>query len=422
MFIDKVDIYVKAGNGGNGSVSFRREKFVPAGGPDGGDGGKGGDIVFVIDKGENTLLSFKKRRKFVAQSGDDGTGRKFKGKNGEDIIISVPQGTVIRDRDSGEVIQDMSDETPFTVARGGKGGWGNTHFATSTRQAPRFAKSGLPGEERHLTLELKMLADVGIVGYPNVGKSTLLSIISAATPKIANYHFTTLSPVLGVVKVYDSEFVVADIPGLIEGASEGIGLGHDFLRHIDRCRLILHLFDLSASERSSPLEDIKTINTELYNYSPELASRPQILAGTKSDLGYDQAHYDKVADYAKTKSEDLHVLSSATGEGVKELISAIALKLKSLPPIKTYESSFILDPAIDTTDKSVDIEVVNDVYHVTGEWLQRLLGNINFDDHESMQYFQRVLRKNGVIDALEKAGIDEGKTVDIYGLEFDFYF
>ncbi|MBR4951026.1 MAG: GTPase ObgE, partial [Clostridia bacterium] len=290
MFIDKVTIYIKAGNGGNGCVSFRREKYVAKGGPDGGDGGKGGNIVFVVDEGENTLLNFKYHRKFVAPNGADGMPKRCHGKYGEDLLIKVPRGTVLRDPESGLVIHDMSDGLPYIAARGGKGGWGNSHFATPTRQVPRFAKSGVDGAERNVTLELKMLADVGLVGFPNVGKSTLLSEVSSARPKIANYHFTTLSPNLGVVSVYDKNFVMADIPGLIEGASDGLGLGHDFLRHVDRCRLILHVFDISASEREDPLSDILMINQELKKYSPELASRPQILVANKIDLGYSEDH------------------------------------------------------------------------------------------------------------------------------------
>lgn len=420
MFIDKVNINIKAGAGGNGCVSFRREKYVAKGGPDGGDGGKGGSVVFVPDEGKNTLLDFKYRRKFVADNGGDGSAKKFHGKNGSDLLIPVPTGTVIRDCESGQVVHDMSDGLPFVAAAGGKGGWGNCHFATPTRQVPRFAKSGLKGRERELTLELKMLADVGLVGFPNVGKSTLLSEVSSARPKIADYHFTTLSPNLGVVTVYESSFVMADIPGLIEGASEGAGLGHEFLRHIDRCRMILHIFDISASEREDPLSDIIKINEELYKYSPELSARPMILVGNKIDLGYRDEDLERIKEYASERGFELMLISGALGEGVGELMKAVAEKLKALPPLVRYEPEFIDAPK--EADMSVSVEKENGVYNVTGEWLIRLCDDINFDDYESLQYFQRVLRDKGVIDALEKAGIQEGDTVSLYGVEFDFMY
>ncbi len=422
MFLDKVDIFIKAGDGGNGCVSFRREKYVSHGGPDGGDGGKGGDVIFLVDEGVNTLLAFKYHRKFVAQNGEDGMKRKFFGKSGDDIIIKVPPGTVIKEKESGRILKDMSDNQPFVAARGGKGGWGNVHFATPTRQAPRFAKNGLPGEEKYLTLELKMLADVGIVGFPNVGKSTLLSLISSARPKIANYHFTTLSPNLGVVSVYDQSFVVADIPGLIEGAADGAGLGHDFLRHIDRCRLVLHLFDISASERSDPLDDIRKINSELQKYSPELASRTQILAGSKIDIGYDKEVLERVKAFAAENNYELYLISGATGEGVDELMKAVAVKLKELPPLIRYESEVAEDDFEEPKVREINISVENNIYKVEGEWLKKVVGSVNFEDYESLQYFQRVLKNSGVFDQLEKAGIQEGDTVEIYGMEFDFVF
>ncbi len=420
MFIDKVTIYIKAGDGGNGCVSFRREKYVAQGGPDGGDGGKGGDVVFVVTEGENTLLNFKYRRKFVAQNGGNGMAKKFYGKSGEDLIIPVPQGTILRDPESGLVIHDMSDGKPFIAAKGGKGGWGNTHFATPTRQVPRFAKSGMKGVERNITLELKMLADVGLVGFPNVGKSTLLSEVTAARPKIANYHFTTLAPNLGVVSVYENSFVMADIPGLIEGASDGLGLGHDFLRHIDRCRLILHVFDISASERENPLQDILKINAELEKYSPELASRPQILVANKIDLEYTEEHLAEVKAYAEENGCELFLIAGGLSEGVGELMRAVSAKLKELPPLVYYEEEYVEAP--ETNDTSVRVEVVDGVYKVIGEWLIRLCNDINFDDYESLQFFQRVLRDKGVIQALEDAGIQEGDTVSIYDVEFDFMY
>ena len=421
MFIDQVTIHIKAGKGGNGSVSFRREKYVSHGGPDGGDGGRGGSIVFVSDPGKNTLLDFKYRRKFAAENGADGAARKFMGKYGSDLEIPVPVGTVIRDAKSGLVMHDMAENDRFVAAKGGKGGWGNTHFATATRQVPRFAKEGLAGEETDVTLELKMLADVGFVGYPNVGKSTLLSVISSAKPKVANYHFTTLSPNLGVISVYDKTFVAADIPGLIEGASEGAGLGHDFLRHIDRCRLILHIFDLSGSERPDPLEDILKINRELEQYSPELAARPQILVGNKIDLGYDEAKYAEIKAYAEQRGWQLFLIAGEIEEGVPELLKAVAAKLDTLPPIKVYEPEFAAQ-APEKEDFSVEVTREGNTFYVKGEWLTGLIRKTDFDDYESLQYFDKVLREKGVIDALEKAGIDEGNTVNIYDVEFDFLF
>ena len=417
--IDKVSITIKAGKGGDGAVSFRREKYVAKGGPDGGDGGKGGNVVFVVDEGTNTLLAYKNRRKFKAEDGMNGQGKKFAGRSGADLMLPVPQGTVIKNSE-GRVIHDMSDGKPYIAAKGGRGGWGNTHFATATRQAPRFAKNGYEGEYKELTLELKMLADVGLAGFPNVGKSTLLSKISAANPKVANYHFTTLAPNLGVVSIYEKDFVVADIPGLIEGASEGLGLGHDFLRHIDRCRLILHIFDLSASERENPLDDIKKINAELKKYSSALAERPQILVGNKIDTGYDKETLTKIKRYASRKGQKLFLMSGLTGEGVDELMRAVSETLENLPPLTTYESEVTEETEIDYTDRSVDIKIEDGVYHVEGEWIKRVCGGVNFDDRESLMFFQRVLKNSGVIEALEKSGIKDGDTVEIYGIEFDF--
>ena len=420
MFIDKTDIYVKAGNGGNGCVSFRREKYVAKGGPDGGDGGRGGNVIFTVDPGENTLVKFKYRRKFAAENGADGQKRKFFGKSGEDLYIPVPPGTIIRDRDSGRIIKDMSDGEPFVVAHGGKGGWGNTHFATATRQVPRFARSGRAGEERNLTLELKMLADVGLVGYPNVGKSTLLSRISSARPKVANYHFTTLSPNLGVVGYGEESFVVADIPGLVEGASDGVG--HDFLRHIERCRLIVHVVDISASERPDPLGDLLLINGELAAFSDALAAKPQIIAVNKTDLGYDEANLERVAAYAKERGYRLCKISAEAFLGVSELVTAMAEELRTLPPITVYEAEYEPESVAAADPSAVTVSKENGVYVVSGDWAERLVASVNFDDSESLQYFQRALRSAGVIDKLEQAGIEEGDTVELYGLEFEFYF
>lgn len=421
MFVDKVKIKIKAGDGGDGAVSFHREKYVAAGGPDGGDGGKGGDVIFVVDENANTLLAFKNKRKYIAENGKDGQNKKFFGASGADLVIPVPRGTVIKDKETGRIIKDMSDDEPFTFLKGGKGGWGNTHFATATRQVPYFAKSGITGAEANLTLELKTIADVGLAGYPNVGKSTFLSVVSAARPKIANYHFTTLQPNLGVVNNHGDTFVIADIPGLIEGAGEGRGLGHDFLRHIERCRLILHIFDISASEREDPLEDVKRINQELEIFSPELATRPQILAANKCDVGYDEETLERIKAYAEENGYSLYLISAATREGVQELLNGISASLRELPPVKVYESE---EPAEEIAPEGRNTEVTKDgdVYVVTGEWLKKVCGSVNFDDYESLAYFQRVLRNGGVIDALEKAGIQEGDTVDIYGIEFDFVY
>lgn len=421
-FYDHVKIYIKAGNGGNGCISFRREKYVSHGGPDGGDGGHGGNIVFVIDEGTNTLLDFRNRKKFVAANGGDGKACKFHGATAPDLIIPVPEGTVIRDAESGRIIKDMSRCGPFIAAKGGRGGWGNRHFATPTRQTPRFAKNGLPGEEREVTLELKMLADVGFVGMPNVGKSTLLSVISSARPKIANYHFTTLSPMLGVVSVGDGKgFVAADIPGLIEGASEGLGLGHDFLRHVDRCRLLIHVVDISQSEGRNAIEDIRMINAELEKYNPELAARPQIIAANKGDiLNRTQVDIDAFEKFVSDSGYTLVYISAASGEGVKELCRKAYDMLALLPPLTIYEPEY--EEEIKEQGKPDDITVKKekDVFIVEGEWLRWLMSSINFDDRESFSYFERMMRENGVIDKMRELGIKDGDTVSMYDLEFDF--
>ncbi len=423
MFVDNVKIYIKAGDGGNGCISFHREKYVAKGGPDGGDGGHGGNIVFVIDEGTNTLLDFRYHKKFIAKNGEDGKPNKFHGATADDLIIKVPAGTVIKDAESGKIIKDMSDCGPTVICKGGRGGWGNRHFATPTRQIPRFAKNGTKGEEREVILELKMLADVGLVGFPNVGKSSILSMISAAKPKIANYHFTTLSPMLGVVRVHDSAgFVCADIPGLIEGASDGAGLGHDFLRHVDRCRLIIHVVDISCSEGRDPIDDIKKINTELASYSEKLATRPQIIAANKCDAA--DMDSDTVKAFEKfVKNElgaELVYVSAATGENLTELVRITAEKLKGLPPIEYYEADYVKEEHIDTGDRTVSITNEDGVYVVEAEWLYNFMGSINFDDRESLSYFQRVLKSSGVIEQLEAAGVKDGDTVSMYEFEFDF--
>ncbi len=424
MFIDKVTIHIKAGDGGNGCVAFHREKYVAEGGPSGGDGGVGGNIVFKIDEGTNTLLAFRYKRKFVAQNGGDGGTEKFHGKNGEDTVILVPPGTIIRDAETGRIIKDMSDCEPYTVLKGGRGGWGNKHFATPTRQIPRFAKPGLRGEEMDITLELKMLADVGLVGFPNVGKSSLLSVVSAARPKIANYHFTTLEPQLGVVKVHEDGFVLADIPGLIEGAAEGAGLGHDFLRHVDRCRLLIHVVDVSGTEGRDPVDDIKKINSELERYSPELASRPQIFAANKVDVACDEDVRTALEAYIKDElGSELFYISAATRQGVDELMYRTAELLRDLPPLTIYESEAAPEPDVSELvdgEREIIVNNVNGVYYVEGEWLEQLINSTNFGDRESIAFFQRVLKESGVIDALTAKGCQDGDEVNVYGVEFDF--
>lgn len=421
MFVDKATIRVKAGNGGNGTVSFHREKYVAAGGPDGGDGGRGGDIVLKTDSNMSTLMDFRYKRKYAAPNGADGGGNRCSGKDGGDLVIRVPNGTLIRDKETGAIIKDMTGEETYVIARGGNGGWGNQHFATPTRQAPRFAKSGLNGESKEITLELKLLADVGLVGFPNVGKSTLLSVVSKAHPKIANYHFTTLYPNLGVVYVGEgASFVMADIPGIIEGASEGAGLGHDFLRHIDRCRLIIHIVDVSGCEGRDPIADFETINEELKQYSPELAARPQLIAANKCDIVSDTEILDKFRAYVQEKGLRLYEISAAAHIGIKELINAAAEELSNLPPVLVYEPEYVeKEPELDTSE-NLAIEVCDDVWMIEGVWLERLVRNVNFSDHESRMYFDRMLRNSGLFERLEEMGIKEGDTVSIYNLEFEY--
>ncbi len=419
MFIDKVKIYIKAGDGGNGCVAFHREKYVSHGGPDGGDGGKGGNIIFEVDTGENTLLPFRYRRKFVAGNGGDGLPNKFHGKSADDLIIKLPPGTLIKDPESGKVIFDMAQDGRFVAAKGGNGGWGNRHFATPTRQIPRFAKSGLKGEEREVVLELKMLADVGLVGFPNVGKSTILSLVSSARPKIANYHFTTLSPMLGVVSAGEGQgFVMADIPGLIEGASEGAGLGHEFLRHIDRCRLLIHVIDMSGSEGRDPIDDLDKINSELINYSESLIDRPQIIAANKCDIGADEDLKKELVEYCEKMDYPVVFISAATGEGINELIYLTAQKLSELGPIKVYEPEYV--PEVKEISDRIDIRKEDGVYYVESERLFNVVNSVNYDDRESLSYFQKVLRNAGVIKMLEEAGAADGDTVNIYDFEFEF--
>ncbi|MBQ7255719.1 MAG: GTPase ObgE [Oscillospiraceae bacterium] len=422
MFVDKVRITVAAGNGGNGAVAFHREKYVAAGGPDGGDGGNGGSVVLRVDDHLSTLMDFRYKRKYTAPNGEDGRGSRCRGKKGDDLIIRVPRGTVVRDSETNEIIQDMSGSEDFVLCKGGRGGWGNQHFATPTRQVPRFAKSGLPGEKHDVILELKLLADVGLVGFPNVGKSTLLSVTSGAHPKIANYHFTTLYPNLGVIYVEDGvSFVMADIPGIIEGAAEGAGLGHDFLRHIDRCRLLVHLVDVSGSEGRDPVEDFEKICAELSQYSPELASRPMIVAANKTDLLAPES--DNLARLKKAAAEkgcELYEISAATTAGTRELVKTIAGKLAALPPVTVYEPEYV-KPLPEAGDaQEVQIEHMDDLWLLSGKWLERLISDINFEDYESRMYFDRQLRKSGVFERLEAMGVQDGDTISIYDFEFEY--
>lgn len=421
MFVDTAVIQVKAGDGGNGAVAFHREKYVASGGPDGGDGGQGGNIVFIAQDGSSTLADFRYKRKFQAAPGQDGGGKRCSGRAGQDCVIPVPRGTLLYDNASGRLLADITGEEPFIAARGGRGGWGNAHFATPTRQAPRFAKPGMPGETLELRLELKLLADVGLIGFPNVGKSTLISVVSEAKPAIANYPFTTITPVLGVVRVAEgASFVMADIPGIIEGASEGVGLGHDFLRHVERCRLLVHVVDVAGSEGRVPLEDLKTINRELEAFNPELARRPMLVAGNKCDLT-DEAQAAAFGDAVRAMGYEYFPMMAAIAHGTDALVRRCAALLSQLPPLPRFEpeapAPILPDKA---EDRAVRIERHDGVYFVEGDWLLAIMRSVNFDDYESLQYFQRVLQKSGVIDALVTAGATEGDTVSIYDFEFDF--
>ena len=421
-FVDKARITVHAGKGGDGAVAFHREKYIAAGGPDGGDGGRGGDVVFVVDDNMSTLMDFRYKRKYVAGNGANGMGKRCYGKDGETLYIKVPRGTLVRDTATNAIIHDMSTGENWVAAKGGRGGWGNMHFATPTRQVPRFAKPGLPGESHEITLELKLLADVGLVGFPNVGKSTLLSVVSKAHPKIANYHFTTLFPNLGVVYVDEGvSFVMADIPGIIEGASEGAGLGHDFLRHIDRCRLLIHLVDVSGSEGRDPIEDFDAINAELREYSPDLAERPQIVAANKCDLlGDDRENIEKLKAHVEALGYSFFEMSAVTHEGTRELVKECAGRLASLPPVMHYEADYVPpEPRVDTSEE-LNIQNFDDMWIVEGPWLQRLVATVNFSDYESRMYFDRILREAGVFERMEAMGVKDGDTVSMYDLMFEY--
>lgn len=423
MFVDQAKIYIKAGDGGDGTVSFHREKYVAAGGPDGGDGGKGGDIVFVVDDNISNLIDFRYKRKYVAEKGQNGGGKNCSGRNAPDLVVKVPRGTVVREIKSGRILADLSTDEPAVIAHGGKGGRGNAHFATSTRQIPKFAKPGFRGDEYEVMLELKLIADVGLVGFPNVGKSTLISVVSAAKPKIANYHFTTLTPVLGVVKIEEGKsFVMADIPGLIEGASEGVGLGHEFLRHVERCRLIVHVIDVSGSEGRDPIEDFKAINHELENFSMELAEAPQIVAANKSDMATPE-QIERLRNYVEDQGLLFYEISAATTKGTKELMYGVWERLSVLPPVKQFEAQPLTQEELDDkliSKKDFRVTVEEGVYFVEADWLLDILRTANMDDYSSLQYFQNVLRTSGIIDKLEEMGIEEGDTVSIFDFEFEY--
>mgnify|MGYP004608467305 FL=1 len=422
MFVDIAKIKIKGGDGGAGAVAFHREKYVAAGGPDGGDGGKGGDVVFVVDDNLATLADFRYKRKYSAPNGEGGKGGRCNGKKGQDLEIKVPRGTIIREANSKAVMADMSKTERFVAAKGGKGGWGNMHFATSTRQVPRFAKPGVPGEEWEVSLELKLLADVGLVGYPSVGKSSLISVVSQAKPKIGDYHFTTLVPNLGVVSMGEgNSFVIADIPGLIEGASEGVGLGHQFLRHVERCRMLIHIVDVSGSEGRNPIDDFEKINEELKKFNPDLAERPMIVAGNKIDMA-EPEQIEEFKKYVNDKGYDYYSICAPIMEGTKELMNVTWNMLKELPPIKEYEAEEIpLESLIPEDDNSFKITQEDEGYYlVEAKWFPRVLKGIDVTDYEALQYMQRVLEKSGVFDALREKGIQEGDIVSLYDIEFEY--
>jgi GTPase len=422
MFIDSAKIYVKAGNGGNGAVSFHREKYVAAGGPDGGDGGKGGDVIFVVDEGVRTLADFRYKRQYKADPGVDGSSGKCSGRNAEDIIIKVPAGTIIKDEETGRILADLTVPGQRSIiAKGGRGGKGNQHFATATRQVPNFAKAGIPGVERNILLELKLLADVGLIGYPNVGKSTILSMVSAAKPKIANYHFTTIDPNLGVVSLgVGTSFVIADIPGLIEGAHEGIGLGHEFLKHIERTKLLIHVVDVAGIEGRDPIKDFEDINNELKLYNPLLAERPQIVAANKVDAAASEENFEVFKTEIEARGYKVFPISAATNKGLTELMFHAWNTLKDLP--ETIITSEIEEEVVYTAHDKEPFEIrkEGEVFIIEGSWARKLVSSTNFTDYESTQYFQRALKRKGVIDELERMEINEGDTVQIYGAEFDY--
>ena len=417
MFIDKARIFVKSGNGGNGAVSFRREKYVPAGGPDGGDGGNGASVIFEVDLGLRTLMDFKYQRKYVAEHGEDGSKKRKAGRNGEDLILKVPPGTIIRDEATGLVIADLKEEGDrAVVAKGGRGGKGNQHFANAVRQAPAFARSGSDGVEKWVVLELKMIADVGLLGFPNVGKSTFLSVVTKAKPKIANYHFTTLTPNLGVVQTkFGESFVLADIPGLIEGAAEGVGLGHDFLRHVERTKVLIHIVDISGLEGRDALDDFDKINGELKLYNEKLATRPQVVVANKMDILEDESIFDEFKNELEGRGYKVFKMSAATRQGVDDVIAYVSELLREAEEIELVSEEEMFRPELDEVqDEGLQIDIEDGVYVVTGKSLRRIMYSVNFDDMESLQYFQKAMESQGVFDRLREMGIEDGDTVRIY--------
>lgn len=423
MFTDYAKIVIKSGNGGDGAVTFRREKYVAAGGPDGGDGGKGGSIYFRVDPNANTLIDFRFTKKFKAQNGENGSGGNKYGKAGEDLYIDVPIGTIIKDAETGKVVTDLSNEGQVElVLKGGRGGKGNSHFATATRQVPRFAQAGEDGEEKEIILELKLLADVGLLGFPNVGKSTFLSVVTDAKPKIANYHFTTIEPNLGVVKTKNGDsFVIADIPGIIEGASEGVGLGIQFLRHVERTRLLLHIIDASGIEGRDPVQDFYTINEELKGYSKKLSERKQIIVANKTDIMQDDTNLKELEKLAKKEGLELFKISGATGEGIEELLNRVSEVLKNLPKEEIVEPEERVVYTLEDDKDEFTVRKENDLFIIEGKAINRLMGRINIDDNESMYYFQKNLKSLGIEDELKRQGIQEGDLVKVLNWTFEWY-
>ena len=423
MFTDYAKIIIKSGNGGDGAVTFRREKYVAAGGPDGGDGGRGGNIYFKVDPNANTLIDFRYTKKFKAQNGENGSGSNKYGKSGEDLYINVPVGTVIKDAETGKVVADLSQEGQVElVLKGGRGGKGNSHFATATRQVPRFAQAGEDGEEKEVILELKLLADVGLLGFPNVGKSTFLSVVTDAKPKIANYHFTTIEPNLGVVKTKNGDsFVIADIPGIIEGASEGVGLGIQFLRHVERTRLLLHVIDVSGIEGRNPVQDFYTINEELKSYSEKLSTRKQIIVANKIDIMQDDSGLKELEELAKKENLELFKISGATGEGLPELLNRVSEVLKTLPKEELVEAEERVVYTLEDDKDDFTVRKEDDMFIIEGKAINRLMGRINIDDNESMYYFQKNLKSMGIEDELKRQGIQEGDLVKVLNWTFEWY-